>query len=153
QGGKAMGISGKDCNLIQAKPVTEPAGLGFVGEPTKVNVDALDVLHMQDIIPVVAPLGIGEEGMTYNINADTTAGAVAAATQATRFMLLTDVPGVLDRRKRLIPELTVSEAKQLIEDGVATGGMIPKLQTCIDAVEAGVEGAVIIDGRVPHAIL
>ncbi|MGH6967782.1 MAG: acetylglutamate kinase, partial [Stellaceae bacterium] len=112
-----------------------------------------ELFHDSDIIPVIAPIGIGERGETYNINADTVAGAVAAAVQATRFLLLTDVAGVLDRERKLVSQLTIDEAEALIHDGTIAGGMIPKVATCLSAVIGGVEAAVIIDGRVPHAIL
>jgi len=109
--------------------------------------------RQSDIIPVIAPIGVGADGATYNINADTVAGAVAAAVEASRFLLLTDVPGVLDAKKVLIPELSAAEARRLIADGTISGGMIPKVETCLDAVDGGVEAAVIVDGRVRHAIL
>jgi acetylglutamate kinase len=113
----------------------------------------LATFRQSDIIPVIAPIGVGAGGETYNINADTVAGAVAAAVKARRFLLLTDVSGVLDADKRLIPELTAAEARRLIEQGTISGGMIPKVETCLAAVDGGVEAAVILDGRVPHAIL
>ncbi len=113
----------------------------------------LDLLEKSDIIPVIAPIGVGAKGETYNINADTVAGAVAAALKAKRFLLLTDVAGVLDKDKKLIAQLTVESARELIADGTISGGMIPKIETCLDAIKGGVEAAVIIDGRVPHAIL
>jgi acetylglutamate kinase len=113
----------------------------------------LDTFKQSDIIPVIAPIGVGSQGETYNINADTVAGAVAAAVKATRLLLLTDVPGVLDSDQKLIPELTAVSARRLIAEGVISGGMIPKIETCLEAVEGGVDAAVIVDGRVPHAIL
>jgi acetylglutamate kinase len=113
----------------------------------------LATFHQSGIIPVIAPIGFGADGETYNINSDTVAGAVAAAVKAQRFLLLTDVPGVLDADQRLIPELTADEARGLIADGTISGGMIPKVETCLAAIEGGVEAAVILDGRVPHAIL
>jgi acetylglutamate kinase len=163
-GGFAIGLSGKDGGLIKARQLrrtkTDPDSniekvldLGFVGEPTKVEGQMLLRLVEQDMIPVVAPIGIGEDGGTYNINADTAAGAVAAAVDATRLLMLTDVEGVLDKDGHLIPEITVSEALALIADGTISGGMIPKIETCIDAVKGGAEGAVIIDGRVQHGVL
>ncbi len=163
-GGYAIGLSGKDANLIRAQKlekrraesdsnIEKVLDLGFVGEPTKINAKVLEHFERSDIIPVIAPIGIGEGGETYNINADTVAGKVAAAVAAERLLLLTDVTGVLDKEKRLIHELTVEQARALIADGTIQGGMIPKIETCIDAVEGGVEAAVIIDGRVPHAIL
>jgi acetylglutamate kinase len=160
----AVGLSGKDGRLITARKVTrtqrDPSSnieravdLGFVGEPASIDPHVLDVIIRSDIIPVIAPTGAAPDGQTYNINADTAAGAIASAIKACRFLLLTDVPGVLDRDKNVIPRLSVAEAKALIANGTAVGGMRPKLETCIDAVEAGVEAAVILDGRVPHAIL
>lgn len=163
-GGRAIGLSGKDGGLITARRlrrtkvdpdsnIEKVLDLGFVGEPVKVQGDMLHRLVVQDLIPVVAPIGMGEDGETYNINADTAAGAVAGAVDASRFLLLTDVEGVLDKEGRLIPELTVAEARALIADGTISGGMIPKIETCIEAVQAGAEGAVIIDGRVQHGVL
>jgi len=163
-GGRAIGLSGKDANLIRARQLKRTAkdpdshiekllDLGFVGEPWHVDASVLETLARSDIIPVIAPIGIGEKGETFNINADTAAGAVAAAVRATRLLLLTDVTGVLDKNKKLVSELSVTEAHALIKDGTISGGMIPKIETCIEAVEGGVEAAVIIDGRVPHAIL
>jgi acetylglutamate kinase len=153
-GGCAIGLSGKDCGLIRARKVMHNGGdLGFVGEPERVDDRVLATFRQSDLIPVIAPIGVGADGQTYNINADTVAGAVAAAVKAKRFMLLTDVPGVLDTDKRLIPELTAQEARRLIADGTISGGMIPKVETCLAAVDGGVEAAVILDGRVPHAIL
>ena len=163
-GGHAVGLSGKDADLIHAKKlqrtqrdpdshIEKLLDLGFVGEPTKVNARVLELFRNSDIIPVIAPIGVGDDGETYNINADTVAGAVAAEVQAKRFLLLTDVPGVLDRDKNLIHTLTIEEAERLIGDGTISGGMIPKVATCLEAVIGGVEAAVIIDGRVPHAIL
>jgi len=163
-GGLAIGLSGKDGNLIRARKLRRTKAdpdsniekildLGFVGEPREINARVLDIFESSDIIPVIAPIGVGDAGETYNINADTAAGAVAAAVGATRFLLLTDVAGVLDKQKKLIPELTIAQAKALIADGTISGGMIPKIETCIEAVEGGVEAAVIIDGRVPHSIL
>jgi acetylglutamate kinase len=163
-GGTAIGLSGKDGGMIEARKLQRTVrdedsniervlDLGFVGEPTLVRRHMLATLEAADIIPVIAPLGLGADGETYNINADTAAGAVAAALQATRLLLLTDVVGVLDKDKRLIPELSVETAQALIADGTISGGMIPKVETCIEAVQSGVEAAVIIDGRVPHALL
>jgi len=163
-GGHAVGLSGKDADLIRARKlertrrdpdsnIEKVLDLGFVGEPTVVNDRVLEVFRNSDIIPVIAPIGVGEGGETYNINADTVAGAVAAAVKAKRFLLLTDVAGVLDRDKKLVPQLTIEEAEALIRDGTISGGMIPKVATCLEAVIGGVEAAVIIDGRVPHAIL
>jgi acetylglutamate kinase len=127
--------------------------LGFVGEPEKVNGEVLRTIINSDLIPVVAPIGVGTKGETYNINADTVAGAVAGAMSAARLLLLTDVEGVLDREGKLIPKLNVAEARALIADGTISGGMIPKIETAIEAVEAGVSAAVILDGRIPHVLL
>jgi acetylglutamate kinase len=166
-GGKAVGLSGADANLITAVKATRTkkdpdsniervVELGFVGEPDKVDPSVLRALAAQqedDFIPVVAPVGTGQDGKSFNINADTAAGAVAAALKAKRVLFLTDVTGVLDRSGNLIKQLTVAEAKALISSGAATGGMIPKLETAMQAVEKGVEAAVILDGRKPHALL
>ncbi|HEY2034397.1 MAG TPA: acetylglutamate kinase [Rhizomicrobium sp.] len=163
-GGRAVGISGKDGNLVVAKKLermkmdpktlqSRPVDLGFVGEPEKVNGEVLRTIINSDLIPVVAPIGVSAKGETYNINADTVAGAVAGAMSAARLLLLTDVEGVLDREGKLIPELTATEARELIADGTISGGMIPKIETAIEAVEAGVSGAVILDGRIPHVLL
>jgi acetylglutamate kinase len=152
-GGRAIGLSGKDGGLIRARKLARNGDLGFVGEPERIDAGVLATFRQSDITPVIAPVGVGAEGETYNINADTVAGAVAAAVKARRFLLLTDVPGVLDADKRLIPELSAAEARRLIADGTISGGMIPKVETCLDAVEGGVQAAVIVDGRVPHAIL
>lgn len=163
-GGMAVGLSGKDGNLIRAeklrRTVRDPDSnierildLGLVGEPSAISPEMLDVFEQSDIIPVIAPIGVGPNGETLNINADTVAGAIAAAVGAVRLMMLTDVTGVLDKDGQLIPELTVKQAGALIRAGVISGGMIPKIKTCTSAVEQGVAGAVIVDGRVPHAIL
>jgi len=163
-GGSAIGISGKDGNLMQARRlrrrkrdatsnVEKLLDLGFVGEPEYVNPQILTSLQQAGMIPVIAPLGVGEEGETYNINADTVAGAVAAAVGAVRLLLLTDVMGVLDRQGELLENLSVTQVRALMEDGTISGGMIPKLETCISSVEEGVDAAVILDGRVPHAVL
>jgi acetylglutamate kinase len=127
--------------------------LGFVGEPEAINPEILHTMMKSEIIPVIAPIGVGRGGETFNINADTVAGAVAGALNAERLILLTDVEGVLDKDKKLVPRLTVREARALIADGTISGGMIPKIQTAIDAVEAGVTAAVILDGRIPHVLL
>jgi acetylglutamate kinase len=162
EGGCAIGLTGKDGGLISAKKAvrTRVEGgakieidLGFVGEPEHVAARVLDTFRQSDIIPVIAPIGVGAAGETYNINADTVAGAVAAAIKATRLLLLTDVAGVLDGDKRLLSEITAGSARRMISDGIISGGMIPKVETCLDAVDGGVEAAVILDGRVPHAIL
>ena len=163
-GGKAIGLTGKDGNLVRARKlsrtVADPGSsierivdLGFVGEPEKVDVTVLADLLGRDIIPVLAPIAGGADGVTYNINADTFAGAVAGALKAKRLLFLTDVPGVLDTSKQLIADITADEARRLIADGTISGGMIPKVETCIDALERGVEGVVILDGKVPHAVL
>lgn len=164
-GGLAVGLSGKDADLIRARKlehqsrqptdshIEQVLDLGFVGEPYAINTKMLDLLEKSDIIPVIAPIGVGTKGETYNINADTVAGAVAAALKAKRFLLLTDVAGVLDKDKQLIAQLSVDAARELIADGTISGGMIPKIETCLEAIKGGVEAAVIIDGRVPHAIL
>jgi acetylglutamate kinase len=153
EGGCAIGLTGGDGNFLRARKSTRNGDLGFVGEPARVDVAVLDGFRAAKMIPVVAPIGVGEQGESYNINADTVAGAVAGAVKAARFLLLTDVPGVLGADKKLIPELSAVEARRLIADGTISGGMIPKVETCLDAVDHGVEAAVIVDGRVPHAIL
>jgi acetylglutamate kinase len=162
EGGCAVGLTGKDGGLLRARKLARSRieegvrveiDLGFVGEPERVDDRVLASFRQSDIIPVIAPIGVGAGGETYNINADTVAGAVAAAVKACRFLLLTDVPGVLDADKRLIAELTAGDSRRLIADGTISGGMIPKVETCLAAVEGGVEAAVIVDGRVPHAIL
>ena len=127
--------------------------LGFVGEPDTVDTTVLDQILRREIIPVLAPVAAGNDGGTYNVNADTFAGAIAGALNSKRLLLLTDVPGVLDKDKKLIPHLTIAEAHALIADGTISGGMIPKVETCIYALEKGVEGVVIIDGKVPHSVL
>ena len=163
-GGRAIGLSGKDGNLVVARklamtrmdPATgrrEAVDMGFVGEPDKINPEVLHAIMKSETIPVIAPIGVGPKGETYNINADTVSGAVACALSAERLILLTDVEGVLDQDKKVIPRLTVSEARGLIADGTISGGMIPKIQTAIDAVEGGVNAAVILDGRIPHVLL
>jgi acetylglutamate kinase len=163
-GGMAVGISGKDGGLITAEKIhhqrrktdsniEKVLDLGFVGEPVHINPTLLKVLEGSDIIPVIAPIGLGYDGETYNINADTAAGAIAKAVGATRLLLLTDTAGVFDKNKNLIPSLTRLDVERLIDDGTITGGMIPKIQTCLEAVEGGVEASVILDGRVSHATL
>jgi len=161
-GGKAVGLSGKDGNLIQARKFTpsgasdsniEKLDLGFVGEPAQINPEILETIIKSDIIPVVAPIGVGAKGETFNINADTAAGALASAMSAERLLLLTDVRGVLDKSGQLIPEMSLEEARGYMKDGTISGGMIPKLETCITSVEQGVEAVAILDGRVPHVVL
>lgn len=163
-GGKAIGVSGKDGGLVTARKVTRTAkdpdsaiervvDLGFVGEPEAVDVSIINTISRAGMIPVIAPIAVGADGETYNINADTMAGAIAAALGAARLFMLTDVPGVLDTDKTLLTDLTPASIAQLQRDGVISGGMIPKLETCIHAVEAGCEAAVVLDGRVPHAML
>jgi|TARA_B110000238_G_scaffold21017_1_gene20506 acetylglutamate kinase len=163
-GAKAVGISGKDGNLITAKRlmkmdknsdsnVERAIDLGFVGVPEKIDPQVIKALINEKMIPVIAPVGMGEDGLTYNINADTAAGAISASMKASRMIMLTDVSGVLDKNRKLIPELTINEALALIKDKVVVGGMIPKLRTCIDAVEGGAEASVIMDGTIPHSLL
>lgn len=154
-GGFAVGLSGKDGHLIRARKVKgkNDVDLGFVGEPVEITPHILDNFHETDVIPVIAPVGAGASGETYNINADTAAGAIAGAVGAARLFMLTDVPGVLDQQGNLIEEMTATQARQLIADGTIKGGMIPKVETCLEAVALGVEAAVILDGRVPHALL
>ena len=164
EGGKALGLSGKDGNMVVARKATRsvvdpdsnleiPVDLGFVGEPEKVDRSVLDAVLKAELIPVLAPIAMGPESETYNVNADTFAGAIAGAMGAKRLLLLTDVAGVLTKDKELIPELTVEECRKLIADGTITDGMIPKIETCIYAIEQGVEAVVILDGKVPHAVL
>ena len=157
-GGHAVGISGKDDNLLQAKRAEmvkdgKPVDLGLVGEPSTVNPRIISCLEQAGIIPVISPVGFGPDGQTYNINADTAAGAIAAAVGAVRLVMLTDVAGVLDKSGKLVADLTASQVRALTADGTISGGMIPKLETCLMAVESGVEAAVILDGRVPHSML
>ena len=164
QGGKAVGISGKDANLMRAKRlerrwrdpdsnIEQIADLGFVGAPAAVDPHIIDVIIHSDLIPVVAPIGVGPDGETLNINADTFAGALASAMKAKRLLLLTDVEGLLDKDGSLIKSLTTAEAQSLIEDGTISGGMIPKIESCLDVIAEGVEAVVIINGKVPHAVL
>jgi acetylglutamate kinase len=163
-GGRAVGLCGKDGNMLLAKKLTrtfadpnsaieKEVDLGFVGEPAKVDTTVLDQILGRELIPVLAPVAGGIEGGTFNVNADTFAGAIAGALKAKRLLLLTDVPGVLDKSKKLIKELSLSDARRLIADGTISGGMIPKVETCIDALDQGVEGVVILDGKVSHAVL
>jgi acetylglutamate kinase len=164
EGGKAVGLCGKDGNMVVARKVTRTAvdpdsnienvvDLGFVGEPEHVNREVLDQVLQAELIPVLAPVAVGRDSQTYNVNADTFAGAIAGAMTAKRLLLLTDVPGVLDKNKNLIPEMTIEDCRRLIADGTITDGMIPKIETCIYALERGVEAVVILDGKVPHAVL
>ncbi len=154
-GGQAIGLSGKDGNLLTAQKTKSRSGsdIGYVGEPKSVNPAVLDTLTGSDIIPVIAPVGIGEDGSTYNINADTAAGAIAAAVGAKRLLMLTDIAGVLNSEGQLITNVSAAEAESLIDDGTIAGGMIPKIQTCLNAVAKGVEAAVIMDGRIPHTVI
>ena len=163
-GAKSVGISGKDGNLITAKRLTKidensdsnlekVIDLGYVGEPEKIDPQVIKALINEKMIPVVAPVGMGNDGLTYNINADTAAGAISAAMKASRMIMLTDVTGVLDKNGNLIPDLTIDQALELIEKKVVVGGMIPKVKTCIDAVQGGAEASVIMDGRMPHSLL
>lgn len=160
----AIGLCGKDGNMVFAekakKAIVDPDSniervldLGFVGEPSEIDHTLLNLLAKSEMIPVIAPVAPGRDGNTYNINADTFAGAIAGSAHAKRLLFLTDVPGVLDKQGKLIKELTVSEAETLIKDGTATGGMIPKIENCIHAIKEGVEGVVILNGKVPHAVL
>jgi acetylglutamate kinase len=154
EGGRAIGLCGKDGNMVIAVKIQGmEVDLGFVGEPAKVDTMVLDQVLGRELIPVLAPVAQGLDGETYNVNADTFAGAIAGALKAKRLLFLTDVPGVLDAQKNLIKELRVEEVHALIADGTITGGMIPKVETCIYALEQGVEGVVILDGQEPHAVL
>jgi acetylglutamate kinase len=164
EGEWAIGLCGKDGNMVFAEKTTkkmvdpgskieEEVDLGFVGEPVEVDRTLLDLLARSEMIPVIAPVAPGRDGATYNINADTFAGAIAGALAATRLLFLTDVPGVLDKQGKLIDELTVAEARALFADGTISGGMIPKVETCIEAVGRGVEGVAILNGKIPHALL
>lgn len=163
-GGLAVGLSGKDASLMKAERlrrtkrdpdsnIEQVLDLGLVGDPTAIDTHILEFFKKSDVTPVIAPIGMGPAGETLNINADTAAGAIAGALNASRLVMLTDVSGVLDANGSLIPEMSVSEARGMIEDGTVTGGMIPKIETCIKAIEEGVRGAVILDGRLPHALL
>jgi acetylglutamate kinase len=163
-GGKAVGLTGKDGNMVLARKLTRSMvdpdsniekviDLGFVGEPDKVDVTVLTQILGRELIPVLAPVATSADGATYNVNADTFAGAIAGALKAKRLLLLTDVPGVLDKSKKLITDLSVDDARRLIADGTITGGMIPKVETCMYALDAGVEAVAILDGKVEHAVL
>lgn len=163
QGGQAVGICGKDANLMIAEKIThmpdptsnlmQAVDIGYVGDPVAVNPHIVDVISKSDLIPVIAPVARSPSGETLNVNADSFASALAAEMLAKRLLLLTDVAGVMDKDKQLISNLTVAEARALIKDGTISGGMIPKIEGCIDVVEEGVEAVVIIDGRVPHCVL
>lgn len=163
-GGAAVGLSGKDSNLIEARKlrrtqkdpdsnIEKILDLGFVGEPVRINPEILVVFEESDIIPVIAPIGMGENGETYNINADTAAGAIASALAARKLIMLSDIPGLLSKKGELISDLTVEQAEALMKDGTISGGMIPKVETCISAVKNSVEAAHILDGREPHVLL
>ena len=163
-GGTAIGLSGKDGRLIEARQMRRTTrdpdsniekilDLGFVGEPVTINTKALDVLRQSDIIPIIAPIGVGPKGQTYNINADTAAGAIAGALGASKLLMLTDIAGVLDADKEVMPTLSKKQATQLMKDGVITGGMIPKVETCLEAVRRGTSAVHILDGRIKHVLL
>jgi acetylglutamate kinase len=163
-GGQAVGLSGKDGNLAEASKLTrtrrDPEShieqlldLGFVGQPTRINTRVLKPFEGTELVPVIAPIGVGADGQTYNINADTAAGAIAAALSARKLIMLTDVEGVLDRDGGLISELSAAQARDLIADGTVSGGMIPKLETCLHALDHGVAAAHVLDGRLPHVLL
>jgi len=163
-GGKAIGLCGKDGNMVIAKKATrrvvdpdsnieKVVDLGFVGEPDKIDLTVLNVVLGRELIPVLAPVAAAADGGSFNVNADTFAGAIAGALKAKRFLLLTDVPGVLDKSKELIKEMSAADVRRLIADGTISGGMIPKVETCLYALEQGVEGVVILDGKVQHAVL
>jgi acetylglutamate kinase len=163
-GGCAVGLSGKDAKLIRARPlkrtlkdpdsqIEKVLDLGFVGDPSDVDPTVLDKFAEADIIPVIAPIGLGEKGQTYNINADTVAGAIASALSAAKLMMMTDVEGLMDGAGQLVPKLTSAEAKKMLADGSISGGMIPKIETCVAAIQGETEAAHILDGRVPHVLL
>ncbi|ATW02425.1 acetylglutamate kinase [Sphingorhabdus sp. YGSMI21] len=163
-GGSAIGISGKDGGFVKATKLRRTnrdpdsnieriIDLGYVGEPKRVDRSVVDRISAAGMIPVIAPIGVGDDGATYNINADTMAGAVASALRAARLFLLTDVPGVLDKQGELLTDLDPTKIQTLVDEGTITGGMIPKLETCVKAVQEGVDAAVILDGRIPHAML
>ena len=163
-GGTAIGLSGKDGRLIEARQMRRTTrdpdsniekilDLGFVGEPVTINTKAIDVLRQSDIIPIIAPIGVGPRGQTYNINADTAAGAIAGALGASKLLMLTDIAGVLDENNEVMPTLSKKQATQLMKDGVITGGMIPKVETCLEAVRGGTSAVHILDGRIKHVLL
>ncbi len=164
QGARAIGLCGKDGNMVKATKmrrrqrdpdsnIEQIIDLGFVGEPKEVDIEVLDMVVGSGLIPIIAPVAFGDDGETYNVNADTFAGAVAGAMDAERLLFLTDVPGVLDKKGELIKQLTIKQARALIKDETISGGMIPKVETCIKALEGGVEGVVIVNGKAPHAVL
>ncbi len=164
EGGRAVGLCGKDGRMVMVEKLTRTmvdpdsniekiVDLGFVGEPKHVDPTVLKLVLKEDLIPVIAPVAPGEDGETYNVNADTFAGAIAGSLNAKRLMFLTDVPGVLDADGKLIKKLTIAQARAMIADGTISGGMIPKVETCIDALDQGVEGVVILNGKVAHAVL
>lgn len=163
-GALAVGISGKDGGLIRARKLSrtykdpdslieQALDLGFVGEPEAIDTRVIYALMGAGVIPVIAPVGVGADGQTYNINADTVAGAIAGALNAPRLLMLTDVQGVLDKHKKLIKFMSLAQIPELLADGTISGGMIPKVETCMEAVQCGVKGAAILDGRIPHALL
>ncbi|NVD28536.1 acetylglutamate kinase [Parasphingorhabdus flavimaris] len=163
-GGSAIGISGKDGGFVKATKLRRTnrdpdsnieriIDLGYVGEPKRVDRSVVDRISAAGMIPVIAPIGVGDDGATYNINADTMAGAVASALRAARLFLLTDVPGVLDKQGELLTDLDPAKIQALVDEGTISGGMIPKLETCVKAVQEGVDAAVVLDGRIPHAML
>ncbi|WP_159640209.1 acetylglutamate kinase [Sphingorhabdus sp. 109] len=163
-GGSAIGISGKDGGFVKASKLRRTnrdpdsnieriIDLGYVGEPRRVDRSVVDRISAAGMIPVIAPIGVGDDGATYNINADTMAGAVASALRAARLFLLTDVPGVLDKQGELLTDLDPQKIRALVDEGTISGGMIPKLETCVNAVQGGVDAAVVLDGRIPHAML
>jgi acetylglutamate kinase len=164
EGGRAVGLCGKDGNMVRATKVTRAVhdpttnsdheiDFGFVGEPQQVDTTVLEQILGRELIPVLAPIALGYDGETYNVNADTFAGAIAGALEAKRLLFLTDVPGVLDRHGNILKQLRLDDLRELIANGTITGGMIPKVETCIYAIEQGVEGVVILDGKTPHAVL
>ena len=163
-GGCAVGLSGKDAKLISAVPlkrthrdpdsqIERVLDLGFVGDPSDIDPTVLNKFAAADIIPVIAPIGLGEEGQTFNINADTVAGAVASAVGAAKLVMMTDVEGLMDSSGQLVPRLTEIEAAAMLRDGTISGGMIPKIETCVAAIQGKTEAAHILDGRVPHVLL
>ena len=164
EGARAIGLSGKDGNMVRAtkmrRSLRDPDSnieqiidLGFVGEPSEIDISVLDTVAGSGLIPIIAPVAFGSEGETYNVNADTFAGAIAGALDADRLLFLTDVPGVLDKDGKLIKQLSIREARALIKNGTISGGMIPKVETCIEALNNGVEAVVIVNGKAPHAVL